>query len=360
MIAESDTHLANTDGEASLPGLFRHILGDAGGSLLPVFDAVERPDTPWPTLENGLMDSRCTTVDLMDGKSRFHWQFMRLGYDLLLVTTRAEVREPRVEKVKGEGFVEFHYLMEGPVAVGLKPSDDPDLTFQGGDLLCSRQTEDVDYTVWCGPGEHLKLSIYVNPAFLKDYTDFPFDRESCRALIAPPPGLSTMIEATLSADCLMTLRKIMALKVDTRRDLVMLTGLVIQLVAQSVDIIDRATEQGNPVQDLSPADVRMMIELRARLHEDLGDHLPLTKLAKELGTNTTKLKSGFRLLNGTSIHKYRTAIRMEHALKLLQDRDGSVAAIGRAVGYERQASFSSAFKGYFGVPPKSAHQVRSG
>ncbi|MCV2894644.1 helix-turn-helix transcriptional regulator [Lentibacter sp. XHP0401] len=346
------------DPDTKAAGLFRDILGDGSNSLLQVFESVERESNEWPTLTNPLMEGSCTNVDIVDRQSRFRWHFMRLGGDLLLVTTRADVHEPRIETVKGEGFVEFHYLLEGPVAVGVKAQDDPEISFHSGDLFCCRQTEDVDYTVWSGPGEHLKTSIYVTPAFLTEYTDFPFESAAGQALISPPSGVSTMIETILSADSLMTLRRMINLQVSNRRDLVTLTGLILQLIGESVDSIDAATEKGNPVQDLSPADVRMIAELRSRLHEDLAEHFTLTRLAKELGTNTTKLKSGFRLVNGTTIHKYRTAIRMEHALDLLQRREGSVAAIGRAVGYERQASFSSAFKSYFGVPPKSAHQVR--
>ncbi|MFG6592664.1 helix-turn-helix transcriptional regulator [Sulfitobacter sp. 1A12157] len=338
-------------------GLFRDILGDGSNSLLQVFRTVEQEGSGWPTLTNRLMDSHCTNVGIEDQDSRFRWHFMRLGWELLFVTTRANVREPRIETVKGEGFVEFHYMLEGPVAVGMTGQQDPESSFQSGDLFCCRQTEDVDYTVWSGPGEHLKMSLYVTPAFLTEYTDFPFSRAAGQALTSPPAGISTMIETTLSADSLMTLRRMINFQVTNRRDMVTLTGLVLQLVGESVDCIDAATEKENPVQDLSTADVRMMAELRSRLHEDLGEHLTLTRLAKEFGTNTTKLKSGFRLVNGTTIHKYRTDIRMEHALALLQRRDEPVGAIGRAVGYERQASFSSAFKSYFGVPPKSAHQI---
>ncbi len=345
-------------GAGTSRGLFRAVLGDSRGTIQSVFDRIERPDSGWPSVTGAYLDASSTLVDWKDARSSFRWHFMRLGHDVLVITTQAQIGETRVETVKGEGFVEMHFLLEGPVSLGAGVTIKPENQLKSASLMCCRQAEDLDYQVLYGPGTHLKASIYVRPEFLKQQFDFPVGSESTRGLLETPADLFTMLDARLSADSLITLRNLETLEVSGQRDLMKMSGLIIQLLGQSVDCVELATQDGESAQTLSSADVRMIEDVREYLQENLGDKLTLADLAKQMGTNTTKLKSGFKLLNGTTIHKYRTDVRMEHALRRLQENDGSVAVIGHAVGYERQASFSSAFKSYYGVPPKFAHKVR--
>ena len=75
-------------------------------------------------------------------------------------------------------------------------------------------------------------------------------------------------------------------------------------------------------------------------------------LARKVGINETKLKRGFKQLFGATIHDYGNYHRMQKALELLQTSDLSISAIGEAVGYRYQTSFTAAVKHFFGVTPK--------
>jgi AraC-like DNA-binding protein len=50
---------------------------------------------------------------------------------------------------------------------------------------------------------------------------------------------------------------------------------------------------------------------------------------------------------------------MEYAMQLLLERKLPIGEVARASGYERQASFTSAFKAHYGLLPKAARQLQS-
>ena len=63
------------------------------------------------------------------------------------------------------------------------------------------------------------------------------------------------------------------------------------------------------------------------------------------------LAGRFKELLGMPPMQYITRLRLQEALHLLGDTDGSVAEIAHRVGYESEAAFNRAFKRYVGQPP---------
>ena len=100
----------------------------------------------------------------------------------------------------------------------------------------------------------------------------------------------------------------------------------------------------------------MFNRAREVLASDFSESQTIPRLARTLGTNATKLKSGFRLLYGTTIFAYRNRHRMDRAMELLVEGQIPIAAVAHAVGFRHQASFTSAFRGHFGLTPKQARQ----
>ena len=64
-------------------------------------------------------------------------------------------------------------------------------------------------------------------------------------------------------------------------------------------------------------ELAMFNRAREVLSSDFSESQTIPKLARKLGTNATKLKSGFRLLYGTTIFAYRNRHRMDRAMHLL-------------------------------------------
>ena len=81
--------------------------------------------------------------------------------------------------------------------------------------------------------------------------------------------------------------------------------------------------------------------------------LPSTvaELAARLDVSPRTLTTGMRRFTGFSPHEYLTMRRMEHARRLLERGDLSVARVAERVGYANAGRFAALFRAYCGVHP---------
>jgi AraC family transcriptional regulator, transcriptional activator of the genes for pyochelin and ferripyochelin receptors len=87
------------------------------------------------------------------------------------------------------------------------------------------------------------------------------------------------------------------------------------------------------------------------LLQDLENPPSLLELAKLVGLNDYKLKSGFRHVFGTTVFGYLHQQRMQQAYRLLTTSDLTVTEVANQVGYTSLSAFSTAFKKFFGISP---------
>lgn len=83
----------------------------------------------------------------------------------------------------------------------------------------------------------------------------------------------------------------------------------------------------------------------------------LAEVARKVGLNEYKLKHGFKVLFGTTVHAYLTQKRLELARSMLLDTERTAAEVSFLLGYSSPQHFSQAFKQHFGVPPKSMRKT---
>lgn len=103
---------------------------------------------------------------------------------------------------------------------------------------------------------------------------------------------------------------------------------------------------------LSARDMNRIFEARDYLADHFVQPPRVGDLARVVGLNQTKLKSGFKELVGTTIYGFVLQKRMERAAELLLEGKISVSEIAYEVGYNYPANFSSAFKHYHGTLPR--------
>lgn len=103
---------------------------------------------------------------------------------------------------------------------------------------------------------------------------------------------------------------------------------------------------------LRPADQDKILKAREIMLRDYGRPLSVAYLCAAVGSNEFALKTGFRLLFGTSPHRMLMGIRMDKAWSLL-DGGERVSTVAYRVGYQHVSSFSTAFERHFGRTPKS-------
>jgi AraC-like DNA-binding protein len=91
---------------------------------------------------------------------------------------------------------------------------------------------------------------------------------------------------------------------------------------------------------------------RAILGMEYANPPALAVLARQLGVSETRLKSGFKSMNGTTVMQYCLDKRIEAARLLLKENRHSISEIGTIVGYEDHSAFSRAFRRHCGYSPR--------
>ena len=87
------------------------------------------------------------------------------------------------------------------------------------------------------------------------------------------------------------------------------------------------------------------------LVSDLENPPSLTELANKIGTNTNKLKKGFKAQFGVPVFKYLQNERLKKAYRLIKNDQKTIQEAAWAVGYDSLGSFSNAFEKKFGYRP---------
>ncbi|MEM8548168.1 MAG: AraC family transcriptional regulator, partial [Pseudomonadota bacterium] len=106
-----------------------------------------------------------------------------------------------------------------------------------------------------------------------------------------------------------------------------------------------------------PHDVQLAYGDKIRLAKEIIEkeyaHPPnLTDLARRLGISETRLKSGFKLIVGSTVMQYCMEKRIEAARYLLMENRLSIAEIGLIVGYEDPSAFARAFRKHCDCTPR--------
>jgi AraC-like DNA-binding protein len=339
---------AGTKGKAK--GLFRAFLGET--TVAGVFRKLATENTAAAGNRFDLLQAR---VDLPAEDGAGFWRFLALGDDVFVVLTDCTFAEPRHERVAAEGLVEFHFLLEGPVELTLPQADDSTAP-SSASLMACRQAPGMAYDVVCQPGVYRMASLYVRPELLEHSFGLDGSRGMAAQLLHPADGTMAVAEQKIDLDFLRVLRDLFAIGFDGARDTPVAAARLIELLALSAAAIDRGGKAEEESIVFTARELAMFDRARELLATDFSETPTIPKLARRLGTNATKLKSGFRLLYGTTIFAYRNRLRMDRAMELLAAGEMPIAAIAHTVGFRHQASFTSAFRAHFGPTPKQARR----
>lgn len=129
-----------------------------------------------------------------------------------------------------------------------------------------------------------------------------------------------------------------------------LNGKVTELLILALEASAGTPKAGSV--KLSNSDVELLYETKALLLKQLDKTYSLEQLAKKTGLTPYKLKNGFLKIYGVGLFNFLLDTRMERAGSLLAETNIPIEHIARMTGYKNLASFSVAFKKYFGYPPR--------
>jgi AraC-like DNA-binding protein len=92
---------------------------------------------------------------------------------------------------------------------------------------------------------------------------------------------------------------------------------------------------------------------KALLSRRLKEQLSLAQIAREMLVSPFHLSRIFRAHTGFGIHEYRDHLRLRLALDLVLERDVTLSALARELGYASHSHFTDSFRRVFGLPPSA-------
>ncbi|MDR3513864.1 MAG: AraC family transcriptional regulator [Caulobacteraceae bacterium] len=104
---------------------------------------------------------------------------------------------------------------------------------------------------------------------------------------------------------------------------------------------------------LSCVDGERLEAVRLFIEQRFAEPLSMAQLAREAGTNESKLTHQFKGRFGLTVFDYLRKVRMERASFLLRETNLPVTQIALEIGYEHPANFATAFKRSFGQSPRA-------
>ena len=94
----------------------------------------------------------------------------------------------------------------------------------------------------------------------------------------------------------------------------------------------------------------------SKLTEIVLDHLTdegftVERLAQEAGMSRVNLYRRLKSINNQDVSKFIREVRLQRAMEMLRNKQGTAAEIAYRVGFGSPAYFNKCFHEYFGYPP---------
>lgn len=173
-------------------------------------------------------------------------------------------------------------------------------------------------------------------------------RDAGPAQAALPTGMHPLSRcACRTAPLIRAAGKVLAANRDTICGRLHFESLALDLLAQILAF--DYPEQGRAASRTCPAIDTAIDILRA----EWATPPTISALARRVGLNECYLKAGFRQRTNQSIGEYVRALRMKHALELIESGTCSILEAALSVGYSNPSHFSAAFKRFHGRLPSA-------
>lgn len=123
------------------------------------------------------------------------------------------------------------------------------------------------------------------------------------------------------------------------------------LMYQLEQLEQQLSQENDALTEVDVLKMEMLLELLQQQYKNSPTH---KQLARKILLNESKLRVIFKRYFGLTIFEYINRLRMEEGRRLLlEHRQLTMAEIAEQIGFKHQASFTHAFKRYFGMPPKT-------
>ena len=288
--------------------------------------------------------------------------FVRLSDGFLMRIFQATTSRALSHTTCGDNWLRFQFLTDSAHTVLFDRHGQAEL--RGGTCMVNYHGPGVDKSEWSfgGGGAGTAVTIYCRPDFIArafgpELNILPTCIQRYMLSVAPEFIFDTIPLGPTMARILKEIVRIPYCGVLRR----------VFLEAKAMELLSLLINEFNQRDRTSTIDIRLggqdlvrLDRVRGILESHISDPLTIEQLARRVGLNRRKLKSGFKQTYGMTIFEYGHNHRMEVAWTLLSNNRKSIARVAEAVGYEYTSNFCSAFKRRFGISPKmvrGGHQV---
>ncbi|NNF63478.1 MAG: helix-turn-helix transcriptional regulator [Acidimicrobiia bacterium] len=105
--------------------------------------------------------------------------------------------------------------------------------------------------------------------------------------------------------------------------------------------------------------VLLVRDTKEFLARNFRDRLDLAMIASAVGSSPFHLTRLFGALEGTTIHRHISALRLRAAVGLLLESDWDIATIAHQVGFSSHSHLTRRFTTHFGFAPRQVRQLSS-
>jgi AraC-like DNA-binding protein len=281
------------------------------------------------------------------------WELYRLADELYMAVADGLYDTALVEKVPGEGFIEFHLRLAGALELTL-PGVAAPVTVSSSQLLTLYQPPGVDVLERVIPGgRDSAVSLYCRPRFLAALArDSGVERWELLEEIGAHRSTSAWYRQTELSSTLMYVGKSL-LDSPYRRGIRLLHAEA-KALEVLCEVLAAAQVRERFGCEPTNSDAGRLDLARRQLATHLGEPTRLDDIARRAGMCKSKLTRVFKERFGITVSDYRLQCRMRHALELLRCKRMSVTEVAFAVGYRHATSFAAAFQAFFGFSPRQA------
>lgn len=255
----------------------------------------------------------------------------------------------------GENWLKLEFWIAGKESLIFQGRGQVD--FEGRWCLINWHPEGIAKGEWVSSGEGIVVTIYCRPTFLSKVLGDQVEQlpssfqklaleghsESIFEILPLTNSMANAVTDLIRMNCLGRLRQLYV-KAKT-----------LELFSSAVEILmlQDSEDAHSTIKRLTRSEIQRVQGVRDHILQNLSSPPKIKDLSSMAAMNQQKLQQIFKALYNDTIADFCIKNRMEYARKLLEQNEMNVTQVAHTVGYDYANNFSTAFRRFYGVLPKT-------
>ncbi len=244
------------------------------------------------------------------------------------------------------GYIQFYFAIEGSCTFKFSPRYSKTLEKSKSFFIYN---PDMEFNVeWELPEESSLVFLFVSleklhKLFLSNTAELPF-------LAGENANRKFYEEKSISPQLMVPLTQILNNQMPNAVAKVYNLAKAYEILGISFDVREPNIESCPFLND--EENVKKIKQAKEILVDKMTNPPTIKELAEMVEINEYRLKAGFKEIYGNTVFGFLLDYKLEHSLKLLQNKNSQVHMVAEELGYTNPSHYISAFKKKYGVTPK--------